>query len=148
MSTPGPKRDEDVNPKWGFWIPVRNEASAHYAAKMSGLPVFMLGLSVLMFGLQFAGLRIWLAAGIALLTALFLLVSGLRIRSGKFGLLPISVGLWLIVMVIGVVPTSLAPTTAAVISTILNLIIGLLALSGLRGWWWLRSERRVDAGNE
>ena len=148
MSTPGPKQDEDVNPKWGFWIPIRSEASAHYAAKMSGLPVFMLGLSVLMFGLQFAVLRIWLAAGIALLTALFLLVSGLRIRSGKFTLLPISVGFWLIVMVLGLVQTGLAPTMVAVISTALNLIIGLLALSGLRGWWWLRSKRRINSSHE
>ena len=45
---------EHEEPPFEFWIPVKDRASATYAAKMSGFPVFLMGLSfAFLGGMQF-----------------------------------------------------------------------------------------------
>lgn len=127
-------------PKWGFWIAVKDYESAAYAAKMSGLPVFLLGISFLFTGIIkiAAGLPIsaslyWGAMGIA---GMFFIFSGLQIRKQKFQTLPLSVALWLLLTAIGLVISM----RAGGVSNLVNLLISLLTISGLRGWWWLREN--------
>lgn len=119
-------------PRWGFWVPVKDKESAEYASKMSGLPVFILGLNFLFSGLYLLikKIEILYATGVTL-SGIFFLISALQIKKYKFKTLPMSVTLWL---VITTVATLFMGINA---STIINILIGLLAISGLRGWWWL-----------
>lgn len=123
-------------PAWGFWIPVTDRASAEYAAKMSGLPVFLMGLSFLAIAvLQLIYVQtpvLQIIGVLILLGSIFLIYSGLQIRKLKFMTLPISVGLWLILNILGLV------TTGVGVGTVLTLLIGLMAVCGLRGWFWLK----------
>jgi len=134
---------EHEEPPFGFWIPVKNRASANYAAKMSGLPVFLMGLSFVFLGGLFLIENKFSAQGlynlITVLGGLFLIFSGLQIRKLKFKTLPISVGLWLVLNIIGVLASEFS------FGNIITILIGILAISGLRGWFWLR-EHPADEG--
>ncbi len=127
---------EHKEPAFGFWIPVTDRASAQYAAKMSGLPVFLLGLSFLSIGLvQIVSTgvsKFQLIGGIIALCGGFLVFSGLRIRALRFRTLPFTVGLWLVLNIVSIYISGFG------LGTILPLLIGLMAACGLRGWWWLR----------
>ncbi len=121
---------------FGFWIPVTDKESAEYAAKMSGLPIFLLGLNFCALALVQVFVPqpalIYAAYFCFFIFGLFLIFSGLRIRKQKFGTLPVSLGLWLFLNLVGVLIIGVG------IGTIITLLIGLLAVSGLRGWLWLR----------
>ena len=134
---------EYEEPPFGFWIPVKDRASATYAAKMSGFPVFLMGLSFGFLGGLFFIENKFSAQGlynlITVLGGLFLIFSGLQIRKLKFQTLPISVGLWWILNIIGVLASEFS------FGIIITILIGLLAISGLRAWFWLR-EHSADEG--
>lgn len=126
-------------PKWGFWIPVKDRQSATYAAKMSGFPVFLSGFSLLLqsnlvFPLRNGTKFSFLILGLGItICGLFFIISALKIRKHKFATLPVSVGLWL-----GFTTLSMLLVPHAL--KIMNIIIGLLCVSGLRGWWWLKQN--------
>lgn len=124
-------------PRWGFWVPVKDKESAEYAAKMSGFPVFLMGLSFTPLGLLlvFAGEQVWqkIFGGVIAACGVFFIVSGLQIRKHKFKTLPVSVSIWLLLTVIAMFLALLSGS----VPIGLNLLIGLMAISGLRGWWWL-----------
>ncbi len=119
----------------GFWIPVRDRASAQYAVRMSGLPVFLIGVSLALSGLVLlvdpiaaTGLG-WVLAALALpLVAL-----GLLLRGGRARLAPVACLLFLGAVAIEI---WLAPSWGLVVRG----LIALVAVSGLRGWWWLRQN--------
>jgi len=119
--------------RFGFWIPVHDRASAMYAVWMSGLPVFLIGLSLVLSGLVLLvdpvsamGLGWVLAAA-----ALPLIAIGLRLRAGRAWLAPVACALFLGTFAAEI---WLMPTWGLVVRG----LVALIALSGLRGWWWLR----------
>lgn len=123
---------ERTETKWGFWIPVKDDNSARYAAKMAGLPVFLMGLSFIVPTLfHFANTRP-IVGGAYLLAMVFFVAAGLLIRKGRFGFLPVSVGLWIAVTTYAYAQSGLT------MSIFLSITIGLVAMSGLRGWLWLQ----------
>jgi len=71
---------------------------------------------------------------LTLLFAIYLIVSGLLIRSLKFQTLPISIAIWLVLQIWGVFSSGIG------VSTIFTVLLGLMAISGLRGWLWLRKN--------
>ena len=121
-------------PKWGFWLPVKDRASATYAAKISGLIVFLMGITHLVVGLAMLTGEIPLfGAAIAIFGALCT-VSGILARKLDFRTLPLTLITWIILTIIG------GSITGPNWGLLLNAIIGLVAISGLRGWWWLRKN--------
>lgn len=121
-------------PKWGFWLPVKDRASATYAAKISGLIVFLMGISHLIVGLAMLTGEIPLfGAAIAIFGSLCT-VSGIFARKLNFRSLPFTLVIWIILTIASVFVTGLGW------GLLLNAILGLVAISGLRGWWWLRKN--------
>lgn len=105
---------------------------------MSGLLVFLMGLVFLMIGLTQAALPknslqivIWLAG---IIFGAFFVFSGLRIRKLKFRTLPVSLALWFVLNISQILFVGVG------LGAILTLLIGLMALCGLRGWFWLRDN--------
>lgn len=132
-------------PPWGFWIPVKDRASAIYAARMAGFPVFLLGLSALATALGALIGQTWLLAAVMSALGLFFIISGLRIRAEKFGTFPITVSLWLLQMLIGIIGSlsmsgDSIQITILISQAVINLLIGLMVLCGVRGWMWLRQN--------
>ena len=70
-----------------------------------------------------------------LLFAIYLIVSGLLIRNLKFQTLPISIMIWFILQIGGVLSSGIG------VSTLFTVLLGLMAISGLRGWSWLRKNQ-------
>ena len=93
-------------PKWGFWIPVRDRQSAEYAAKMSGLLVFLMGLNFVFVGsliLNSSDEASEHIIGILMaLSGILFLISGVRIRKLKFETLPVTVPLWVIITTLNI----------------------------------------------
>jgi hypothetical protein len=134
-----------------FWIKISDRESATYAAKMSGMPIFLFGIAAVASTLsdfaQSQG-RLYLIAIGAI--GLFCITSGLRIRKGRFGLIIFVIPLYLIMLGITAVGymgymiqsyrsypdviTSLFRLAEMIVPSLL----GIFALAGLRGWWWLR----------
>jgi len=131
-------------PAFGFWVPVTDRPSAEYAAKMSGFPVFLVGIiffimAVIQFMFLVGAETIDIVINIVVLSltllfAIYLIVSGLLIRSLKFQTLPISIAIWLMLQIWGVFSLGIG------VSTIFTVLLGLMAISGLRGWLWLRKN--------
>ena len=135
---------------FGFWIPIKDDDSAYYAAKMSGLPVFLLGLSLYVMAFAFVTIENPILFSLSLLLALFLKYSGLRIHGGNFRTLPVSVGVWLIYAVLASYYAGFHTSpyiTVYSASTLLSFLIALLAISGLRGWWYLKKRETEPADN-
>lgn len=132
-------------PALGFWISVKNRPSAEYAAKMSGFPVFLMGIvffisAVIQFmflvGAETVDLVINIVVpSLILLFSIYLIVSGLLIRKLKFQTLPISIAIWFILQIWGIYASGIG------VSTIFTVLLGLMAISGLRGWSWLKKNR-------
>ena len=132
-------------PPFGFWIPVKDRPSAEYAAKMSGLPIFLMGIVFFIV----AAIQLMFLVGaetfdivdnivvpsFTLLFAIYLIVSGLLIRNLKFQTLPISIAIWFILQIGGVLSSGIG------VSTLFTVLLGLIAISGLRGWSWLRKNQ-------
>lgn len=146
--------DEDIGDQpWGFWVIIRNAASAKWAIKMSGVVTFILGAGMLVFSvisvLHRIGAKLsletfilgWQNAGLftyaVLAVGAFLVIAGLRIRAGQtfwlFATTPIVIANHALLIGNGL-------HTASLIS-VLHLI---LLISGFRGWWWLRSHSKAQ----
>ena len=121
--------------RFDFWIPVHDRASATYAVRMSGLPVFLIGLSLALSGLVLLVDPVspmtlgWILAALSVP----LIVLGLMLRGGRASLAPVACALFLGAAAIEV---WIAPSWGLVVRG----LIALVALSGLRGWWWLRQH--------
>ena len=130
---------------FGFWISVTDKPSAEYAAKMSGFPIFLMGIVFFIM----AAIQLMFLVGaetfdivdnivvpsFTLLFAIYLIVSGLLIRNLKFQTLPISIAVWFILQIGGVLSSGIG------VSTLFTVLLGLMAISGLRGWSWLRKNQ-------
>ncbi len=139
---------------WGFWVRVKDRESARYAARMAGLPVFLGGLfSALVALVEPAPTPSRFVAG--WLIAVVLIITGLLIRSGRFGLVPFAALIMILNIIIGLVTSAILaagivrlgafPPGLLVMEFIRIIIFPVLFLlvmiSGLRGWWWLRQNR-------
>ena len=94
----------EANQSLGFWVFVRDEESAVYAARLCGLPLFLTGLWALLLALlAMIGEQAVIAGPAAddrffgfLLVGGVLVVTGLLIRARFFGLVPVMATLFLV----------------------------------------------------
>jgi hypothetical protein len=136
----------ETDQPWGFWVILRNEADAHWALKVSGLVVFLMGMGFLFASYaslsHFAGAP--KAAGdslggvLANLAGALFMVVGARMHLGSYGLFPLSAAVFLLLSLfqIWLVPSPF------------NLVLvleGVLIISGIRAWFYLRRLRREKA---
>ncbi len=83
--------------RFDFWIPVHDRASATYSVRMSGLPVFRIGLSLALSGLVLLVDPVspmtlgWILAALSVP----LIVLGLMLRGGRASLAPMACALFL-----------------------------------------------------
>ena len=117
----------------GFWVPIRDQESALYAIRMTGLPVFLIGVTLLFSGVLSLvdPVRPALWAYVLLGFALVFLVAGLALRAGQTWLAPLAAGIVVLVVMLEAI---FLPSYALV----LRGLIALMAFSGFRGWLWLR----------
>jgi hypothetical protein len=125
----------------GYWPRIADRDSALAAVKMAGLPVFLIGasgiLTVLFSVLAVLQIRptpesIFTLAFTAA-TGVLLVALGLAIRRGRPSLI---VSAAVITFANAAATFWLAPWWASVF----QILMVLLMLSGLRGWWWLRQN--------
>ncbi len=129
---------------FGFWMPVIDEESAAYAVKMSGLPLFLVGLNT--FALVAVIDQHWAQVIAAVFAVLFVSLA-FRIRAACTAWAPIAAFLsvtffllqvmwrFLTVIVLGFHWQVMLAEAARLIVPTLAVI---LAMGGLRGWKWLR----------
>lgn len=115
-----------------LWSRISRREQAAYVARMAGLPVFLMGaFSAVVAGISLIDGDRPAEDGTTLVVGLFLIVSGLRFRAGKLGLLPVVAA----VMVVDFTLRFLGPVDYRIV---VPAAFTLMALNGLRGWWWLR----------
>lgn len=128
--------------QWGIPFVIRDEATARYAVKLSGLPVFLLGLTYGIIGLcVVTGLiRInaetpehirWLMWGYFPI-GLALIWAGLNIRKKSSWIVPVAAVIYLIWTAVSVY------YAIHWIQWLVPIPWVILSIVGLRGWWWLR----------
>ena len=138
---------------YGFWVRIRDRESAAYAARMSGLPVFIAGIAQVFAGLFDATLD----SGekiVTLVVAVSFTCAGIAIRRGVLVLVPIVSVVMLLVVVFGLAVLAIeifnrfqwdipdqSLTASFTWRSIIPVLILLMMISGLRGWWRLRKER-------
>jgi hypothetical protein len=126
---------------FGYWITIQDAASARYAVRMAGLPVLLIAANALLAALIMAVtlatldapmgrnariiLGLLVAAGLALGSIAFAL------RAGRTALVPAATALNIAAFA---VQAMISPPWALIVPGLALL----LALSGLRGWLWLR----------
>ena len=126
---------------FGPWARVTDCHSAGLSERMAGLPVFLLGL----ISVQTAGMVLLTGAGfdtpvtapypllIGVASGLALIGLGLALRGCNAALVPLAALLTL-------ANAALTLWIAALWTLLVQAIIVLVAISGLRGWWWLRKH--------
>jgi hypothetical protein len=133
---------------FGYWLFITDADSASAAAKMSGLPILVFGLSLMIVSTH------EIAESTGSLNAVNLIIGILglllcrcafRIRSGHHAWLPFVLFPMLGIMAAN---TLLATNTIGVdatptkwMSQAVGVLLIILALSGLRGWLWKRRNR-------
>lgn len=136
---------------FGYWLPVRDDASARDAARMAGLPVLVVGANAALFALMEAVQPAPYAPFLALAaaTACILILIAFRIRAGHAAWIPFALILFLVFLTANSLLTYLewelvgrtqAATGLAMLSWIIPVICLILILGGLRGWRWLRAH--------
>lgn len=125
----------------GYWPRITDRGNAMAAVRMAGLPVFLVGPQMVLFAgvtmltVMASGLTITrpLPVMLPLLAGLTLAALGLALRAGRAGLVPLAALLTLVNTALSVAlqPLWVLPVQA---------MMALLAISGLRGWWWLRKH--------
>jgi len=125
--------NETTDQPWGFWVIIRNEADAKFAIKMSGLLFFLAGASSLLVAASIALKQPHEIATTAIMITISvaLIWSGLRIRKGKYGTFASSTLLFFLALCVHLLSEPLA-------INILGALQGILMLSGIRGWLYLR----------
>jgi hypothetical protein len=133
---------------FGYWPVIRDEASASSAAKMSGLPVLIFGLGLLIPSvIDLLGNMGPLAVVNLLLGAVgvLLLVCAFRIRTGHHAWLPFLMFPMLGIMMVNLLAPLFASLTeehtTVWIGRAIGVLLVILALSGLRGWLWKRRNK-------
>jgi hypothetical protein len=127
---------------FGPWARVVDAQGAQQAVRMAGLPVFLIGLLTVLFAgvtlltVMASGLTISrpLPVALPMLVGLALVVIGLALRAGRAALVPVAALLTLANAGLSalLLPLWVLPVQA---------MMALVAVSGLRGWWWLRKNR-------
>jgi hypothetical protein len=125
----------------GYWPRIADRESALAAVRMAGLPVFLMGLSavsaVLLSVLAVLQIQPTTAFLLSLIfaaaTGVVLMALGLAIRKGRTSLVLLAA---FITFANAMATAWIAPWWASII----QVLMVLLALSGLRGWWWLRKQ--------
>jgi hypothetical protein len=130
----------DKNQLLGFWIFIKDEASARWALKMSGV-VFLISSFGHLIGalLFFLASDTFLGAFCLVMIPLLILVS-FKLRNGNNKLLPIFTAYLFLISAINVIAYFMNPGSIAFASLCLNLLCSFLVLSGLRGWLWLKKH--------
>ena len=123
---------ENTPQPYGFWVIIRNREDAIYAAKLTGLPAFLMGASSLVASVRYVLLGA-LEGYVLVLLAACLIGLGVAVRQGRFALVPVVAGIGLINAL-----TNMAFGNPAV--AIFNLFILVVIASGVRGWLWLRNN--------
>jgi len=127
-----------------MWTEIGDRETADYAIKMSGLPVFLLGISYLLVGAFFSDTAmVDLSAGVSLV------IIGIALRSGRGWLSPIAttiVLLWALIRAAQLAPfvgllLIVSPTAIGLlVGAALQIFLLLMTISGLRGWLWTRRQ--------
>jgi hypothetical protein len=127
---------------FGPWARVVDAQGAQLAVRMAGLPVFLIGLLTVLFAgvtlltVMASGLTISrpLPVALPMLAGLALVVLGLALRAGRAALAPVAALLTLANAGLSalLLPLWVLPVQA---------MMALVAVSGLRGWWWQRKNR-------
>lgn len=136
---------KDDRRPWGFWFPIKDAEDALYAAKLTGLPVFLAGLWSA--AASFASLTLrpgWTSATILVVGCVFI-IAGLQIRKGRLQLVPVLVPLYILLVGLNVILVfkafaAINVTLAPTFNMLIPVLTGILSLNGLRGWWWLRQN--------
>lgn len=132
--------------KWGWWIKIEDEASARHAIRMAGLPIFFLGIifsCVSLVTLIQSGLDPYMREllqwqNIALLPlGLTLIALGLLVRRRADGTVLLAAPIGIVAMIMSIF-VSRHPA-----EWVVPLLILIVSLGGLRGWWWLRNQQSV-----
>ncbi len=126
---------------FGYWITIRDAASARYAVRMAGLPVLLIAANALLAATIMAVTLATLDAPIGRNTLILLgllVVAGLALGSIAFAL---RAGRATALVPAATTLSIAAFAVQAMVSPPWLLIVPglavLLALSGLRGWFWL-----------
>ena len=139
----------------GWWQSINDEASALEAVKMSGLPVFLWGISwfvmglVVILGLAPVGKLTGPAAlfGFSVIGfGLVLIVLGLKLRKGQAKLAPIAGAIFIIGTVISSILGFMDPKAVLPIllsSLFISGLVMLLSIGGFRGWSWLKRNGKL-----
>jgi len=125
----------------GIGMPIRSEVDAREAVKMSGLPLFILGLMFFLLplfvflmsltsGMDFSN-HITQLNLILMAIGLVLIVVSIKMRGGAIKPAPIAAMAYILGWAIAIY-------TWRVVPSILALLLVGLSIDGLRGWWWLR----------
>ncbi|MFG5382942.1 hypothetical protein [Yoonia sp. R2-816] len=142
---------------FGFWLPVEDAASARQAVRMAGQPVLIMAVNALLVALS-ALVQVtpeFRVAAVAGTVAVGLAVIAFRMHAGNAGLVPIMVVLFVVFallnMVLSVLGHSMTrgpqfPIAALALTWIVPVFAGALALSGLRGWLWMRRNGGLSKG--
>lgn len=141
---------------YGFWIRVRDRESATYAARMSGLPVLLVGILQAFAGLFDATMSSEEKIARFIIAGLFI-IAGIAIRRGVFMLIPIVCTIMLLMVIAGLAGVAMeifshlrqgVPgqylTASFTWQSIMPILILLLMISGFRGWWWLHRNRKAE----
>lgn len=129
---------------FGFWLPVHDEPSARDAVRMSGLPVLIIGANAALFALL-ASDSAQIMSSSAIAFSLILLA--FRIRAGHAAWVPFALLLFIAFLLSNTVLSYLGWHMAgrtqvgiaqAILSWIIPTICLALAISGWRGWRWLK----------
>lgn len=163
MSDPKKSIGAHNSDNWGIPFSIKDADKARYAVKLSGLPVFLLGLTYALIGLTGqidikpdavdnipAGIRDWLIGqNISPLEALkwffrtyfvlglLLVWWGLKIRKGSISLVPIAALFYLVWTAITVF------YSVHWIQWVMPIPWIVLSIGGLRGWMWLRKNQKT-----
>lgn len=144
----------ELDQPWGFWVRIKDRDSALYAMRMAGLPVFLSGLTGALISIvDPADSQAGFLVGWAI--AAMLIMMGLMIRKGRFGLVPFAAALMLIniglsiassiLITVGIARLDLLPVDILFMEfirlSVFPVLFLLVMVSGLRGWRWLRQSR-------
>jgi len=145
MTEPSKKVGAHYSDRWGIPLFIRDEASARYAVKLSGLPVFLLGLTYGIIGLFIVtGLMrvnnetpehvkwlMWVYFPVGLL----LIWCGLQIRKKSSGLVPLAALVYIVWTLVTL------GYSIHWIQWVVPIPWIILSIGGVRGWWWLKKNR-------
>lgn len=128
---------------------ITSKEIARYVIKMSGLPVFLLGISVILTSLFLSNVDLF-----GLSTGLTLSAIGLGLRAEKAWLTPFAAVIalvWTVWRIIDFAPLlgvmllfSVSALFVVIISLAIQIFLLAMTLNGLRGWFWLRRNGSIE----